>query len=101
MLNALATDMAIGASSNTVLHLLAIAHEAKVDISLDDIDQMSRKTPQLAKLNPASSVFITDLNAVGGIQTVIRELSKGGHVNTDVPVLRLTVSQRQRTQTAL
>lgn len=91
MLNALATDMAIGASSNTVLHLLAIAHEAKVDISLDDIDQMSRKTPQLAKLNPASSVFITDLNAVGGIQTVIRELSKGGHVNTDV----LTVSGTQ------
>ena len=83
--------MAIGASSNTVLHLLAIAHEAKVDISLDDIDQMSRKTPQLAKLNPASSVFITDLNAVGGIQTVIRELSKGGHVNTDV----LTVSGTQ------
>ena len=91
MLNALATDMAIGASSNTVLHLLAIAHEAKVDISLDDIDQMSRKTPQLAKLNPASSVFITDLNAVGGIQTIIRELSKGGHVNTDV----LTVSGTQ------
>ena len=91
MLNALATDMAIGASSNTVLHLLAIAHEAKVDITLDDIDQMSRKTPQLAKLNPASSVFITDLNAVGGIQTVIRELSKGGHVNTDV----LTVSGTQ------
>ena len=91
MLNALATDMAIGASSNTVLHLLAIAHEAKVDITLDDIDQMSRKTPQLAKLNPASSVFITDLNAVGGIQTIIRELSKGGHVNTDV----LTVSGTQ------
>ena len=91
MENALATDMAIGASSNTVLHLLAIAHEAKVDITLDDIDAMSRKTPQLAKLNPASSIFITDLNAVGGIQTVIRELSKGGHINTDV----LTVSGTQ------
>lgn len=91
MENALATDMAIGASSNTVLHLLAIAHEAKADITLDDIDAMSRKTPQLAKLNPASSIFITDLNAVGGIQTVIRELSKGGHINTDV----LTVSGTQ------
>lgn len=91
MENALATDMAIGASSNTVLHLLAIAHEAKVDITLDDIDAKSKKTPQLAKLNPASSVFITDLNAVGGIQTVIRELSKGGHINKDV----LTVSGTQ------
>ena len=96
MENALATDMAIGASSNTVLHLLAIAHEAKVDIKLEDIDNMSRKTPQLAKLNPASSVFITDLNAVGGIQTVIRELSKGGHINEDV----LTVSGTQKERIA-
>ena len=88
--------MAIGASSNTVLHLLAIAHEAKVDIKLEDIDNMSRKTPQLAKLNPASSVFITDLNAVGGIQTVIRELSKGGHINEDV----LTVSGTQKERIA-
>lgn len=94
MENALATDMAIGASSNTVLHLLAIAHEAKADITLDDIDAMSRKTPQLAKLNPASSVFITDLNAVGGIQTVIRELSKGGHINTDVMTVTGTQAER-------
>ena len=97
MLNALATDMAIGASSNTVLHLLAIAHEAKVDVTLSDIDEMSRKTPQLAKLNPASSVFITDMNACGGIQTVIRELSKGGHIHTDV----LTVSGTQAERIAM
>ena len=94
MENALATDMAIGASSNTVLHLLAIAHEAKAGITLDDIDNMSKKTPQLAKLNPASSVFITDLNAVGGIQTVIRELSKGGHINTDVMTVTGTQADR-------
>lgn len=94
MENALATDMAIGASSNTVLHLLAIAHEAKAGITLDDIDNMSKKTPQLAKLNPASSVFITDLNAVGGIQTVIRELSKGGHINTDVMTVTGTQAER-------
>lgn len=94
MENALATDMAIGASSNTVLHLLAIAHEAKAGITLEDIDNMSRKTPQLAKLNPASSVFITDLNAVGGIQTVIRELSKGGHINTDVMTVTGTQAER-------
>ena len=91
MMNALATDMAIGASSNTVLHLLAIAHEAGVDISLDDIDNKSKTTPQLSKLNPASDIFITDLNDVGGIQSVIKELAKGGHVDTSV----LTVSGTQ------
>ncbi|MBS7398641.1 MAG: dihydroxy-acid dehydratase, partial [Ruminiclostridium sp.] len=94
MLNALATDMAIGASSNTVLHLLAIAHEAGVDITLADIDAMSKVTPQLSKLNPASDVFITDLNDVGGIQAVIKELSKGGHINTDV--LTVTGTQADR-----
>ena len=92
MLNALATDMAIGASSNTVLHLLAIAHEAGIDISLSDIDEMSRKIPQLAKLNPASDVFIEDLNAAGGIQTVLKELAKTGEIYTDV----LTVSGTQQ-----
>ncbi len=91
MLNALATDMAIGASSNTVLHLLAIAHEAGVDVTIGDIDMVSRKVPQLSKLNPASSVFIEDLNEVGGIQAVLRELSKKSIVNLDV----MTVSGTQ------
>lgn len=98
MLNALATDMAIGASSNTVLHLLAIAHEAGIDISLSDIDAMSRKIPQLAKLNPASNIFIEDLNAVGGIQTVLKELSKTGEIFTDV--LTVTGTQQQRIDNA-
>ncbi|MBO6300855.1 MAG: dihydroxy-acid dehydratase [Ruminiclostridium sp.] len=92
MLNALATDMAIGASSNTVLHLLAIAHEAGADISIDDIDAMSRRIPQISKLNPASSIFIEDLNEVGGIQTVLNELAKKDLINLDV----LTVSGTQR-----
>ncbi len=91
MLNALATDMAIGASSNTVLHLLAIAHEAGVDVTIDDIDAMSRRVPQLSKLNPASSIFIEDLNEVGGIQAVLKELSKKDIVDLDV----LTVSGTQ------
>ncbi|HKM32673.1 MAG TPA: dihydroxy-acid dehydratase, partial [Oscillospiraceae bacterium] len=78
MENALATDMAIGASSNTVLHLLAICHEAGVDITLKDIDAIGMKTPQLCKLNPASEVFIEDLGPAGGIQAVMRELSKIG-----------------------
>lgn len=94
MLNALATDMAIGASSNTVLHLLAIAHEAKVDVTIDDIDEVSRRVPQLSKLNPASSVFIEDLNEVGGIQAVLRELSKKGIVNLDVTTVSGTQGDR-------
>ena len=98
MLNALATDMAIGASSNTVLHLLAIAHEAGIDISLADIDSMSRKIPQLAKLNPASDIFIEDLNAIGGIQTVLKELAKTGQIYTDV--LTVTGTQQDRINSA-
>lgn len=98
ILNALATDMAIGASTNTVLHLLAIAHEAEIDITLSDMDDMSRKIPQIAKLNPASSIFIEDLNAVGGIQTVLRELSKTGMISTDV--LTVTGTQQERIDAA-
>ncbi|MDE6724722.1 MAG: dihydroxy-acid dehydratase, partial [Ruminiclostridium sp.] len=77
-----------------VLHLLAIAHEAGIDITLSDIDLVSRRVPQLAKLNPASDVFIEDLNAVGGIQTVLKELDKVGAVNTDV--LTVTGTQKER-----
>lgn len=98
MINALATDMAIGASSNTVLHLLAIAHEAGIDVSLADIDAVSRKVPQLAKLNPASDIFIEDLNSVGGIQTVLKELDKVGAINADV--LTVTGTQKERINAA-
>lgn len=98
MINALATDMAIGASSNTVLHLLAIAHEAGINISLNDIDSVSRRVPQLAKLNPAGDVFIEDLNAVGGIQTVLKELDKAGAIDTDV--LTVTGTQKERIEKA-
>ena len=61
--NALRSDMALGCSSNTVLHLLAIAHEAGADVDMAKMDAVSRTTPQLCKLNPASQVFITDLGA--------------------------------------
>lgn len=73
--NAMRCDMAIGCSTNTILHLTAIAHAAGHDINLDDLNEMGNKTPQICKLNPASSVFITDLNNVGGMQAVIKELS--------------------------
>lgn len=89
--NALTAEMALGCSTNTVLHILAIAYEANVDVDLTTIEELSRKAPQLCKLNPAGSTFIQDLDAVGGIQAVLKELSRGSFINTDV----LTVSGKQ------
>jgi dihydroxy-acid dehydratase len=74
--NAIAVDMAIGCSTNTVLHLMAIAHEAKVDISLDDFDVMSKKTPLLCKLSPGGFHHIEDLYQAGGMAALIKEVSK-------------------------
>jgi len=83
-INALRADMALGCSTNTVLHLPAIAHEAQVKLDLDVIDKISRTTPQLCKLSPAGPFFIEDLDAAGGIMTVMKELSKAGLIKTDV-----------------
>lgn len=94
--NALRSDMALGCSSNTVLHLLAIAYEAGVNVTMDLIDEISKTTPQLCKLNPASEVFITDLNEVGGIQSVLKELAKAGLVHTDIPTVGGTVGERMQ-----
>ena len=91
---ALRTDMAIGCSTNTILHLTAIAHAAGHDIDLSTLDAYGRKTPQICKLNPASSVFITDLNEVGGIQGVMKELARGGMINTDALTVSGTVADR-------
>ncbi len=92
--NAMRTDMAIGCSTNTILHLTALAHAAGHDIDLTTLDAYGRKTPQICKLNPASSVFITDLNEVGGIQGVMKELAKGGMINTDALTVSGTVAER-------
>ena len=92
--NAMRTDMAIGCSTNTILHLTAIAHVAGHDIDLARLDAYGRKTPQICKLNPASSVFITDLNDVGGIPAVMKELAKGGMINTDCLTVSGTVQDR-------
>ena len=92
--NAMRTDMAIGCSTNTILHLTAIAHAAGHDIDLATLDEYGRKTPQICKLNPASSVFITDLNEVGGIQGVMKELARGGMINTDALTVSGTVADR-------
>ena len=92
--NAMRCDMAIGCSTNTILHLTAIAHAAGHDINLDDLNEMGNTTPQICKLNPASSVFITDLNDVGGMQSVIKELAEGGLIHTDALTVNGTVQER-------
>lgn len=88
--NAMALDMAFGGSSNTVLHLTAIAHEAGVDITLDDWSAVSAKTPNLVRISPASDYHIEDLYRVGGIPTILHELDRLGVLERDA----LTVSGR-------
>lgn len=81
-INAFAVDMALGGSTNTVLHLTAIAREAGVDISLKDIDKISNTVPNLCKLSPAGPYHIQDLYEAGGIQAVMAELNKKGYIDT-------------------
>jgi len=82
--NAIRADMALGGSTNTVLHLIAIAHEAKVPLNLEIIDKLTFTTPQLCKLAPAGNTFIEDLAEAGGISAVLKELARGGLLNTEV-----------------
>ncbi len=84
MLNAMTLDIAMGGSTNTVLHLLAVSNEAGADFSMDDIDLLSRKTPVLCKVAPNSSYHIEDVNRAGGILSIMKELASEGLVNTDV-----------------
>ena len=83
IMNALRADMALGCSTNSVLHITAIANEAKVDMNLDIINELSAKTPDLCKLAPASNIHIDKLYAAGGIQAVLNELSKKVELNLD------------------
>jgi dihydroxy-acid dehydratase len=84
-LNAMTLDIAMGGSTNTVLHLLAVAHEAGVQFHMDDIDQLSRKTPCLCKVAPNTQKYhIEDVNRAGGVISIMSELAKGGLVNTSV-----------------
>ncbi len=80
--NALAADMALGCSTNTLLHLPAIAHEAGVDIDLRKINEISEHTPNLCRLAPAGETFIEDLYQAGGIQALLAELAKKNLINT-------------------
>lgn len=83
LFNALSVDMALGCSTNTVLHLMAIARELELDMNLDIINLISSQTPNLCKLSPAGPYHISDLNSAGGIHAVMNELSKKGLINKD------------------
>jgi dihydroxy-acid dehydratase len=82
--NAMSLDIAMGGSTNTVLHLLAIAHEAKVDFTMKDIDELSRKIPNLCKVSPSSSYHVEDVNRAGGILGIMAELDRAGLIDTSV-----------------
>jgi len=88
--NAIAAVMALGGSTNAVLHLLAIAHEARVDLVLDDFDRIGRRTPQLCDLKPFGKYLMPDLDRIGGVAVLFRELLDHGHMDADA----LTVTGR-------
>jgi dihydroxy-acid dehydratase len=83
-LNAMSLDIAMGGSSNTVLHLLAVAHEAVVDFTMKDIDDLSRKVPCLCKVSPSSHYHVEDVNRAGGILSLMGELERANLLNTSV-----------------
>ena len=83
-LNAMKLDIAMGGSTNTVLHLLAIAHEADVDFTMEDIDRLSRQTPNLCKVAPSGNYHVQDVNRAGGILSILGELDRGGLLETSV-----------------
>jgi len=82
--NAMALDIAMGGSTNTILHLLAAAHEAGVDFGLKEIDELSRSVPCLCKVAPNGSYHVEDVHRAGGIYTILGELDRGGLLNRTV-----------------
>jgi len=96
-LNAMSLDIAMGGSTNTVLHLIAIAHEAGVDFTMKDIDELSHKIPNICKVAPSSQYHVQDVNRAGGILSIMGELERGNLINTsvkriDYPTLRDAIS---------
>jgi len=86
--NAMALDIAMGGSTNTVLHLLAAAHEAGVNFTMADIDRLSRKVPCLSKVSPAKSdVHMEDVHRAGGVMAILGELDRAGLINADQPTV--------------
>ena len=89
--NAIRVDLALGGSSNTVLHLLAIAREAEVELPLETFDILSKQTPQIASMNPAGEHFMEDLDAAGGVAGVLKQL--GDKIHDCPTVMGLTTKQ--------
>ena len=87
LLNAMAGIAATGGSTNGVLHLLAIAHEARVPLKLDELTSVAGRTPVIANLAPSGRWMADDLQRAGGTRTVIRELVRGGHIDGDAPTV--------------
>jgi dihydroxy-acid dehydratase len=89
--NAMSLDIAMGGSTNTVLHLLAAAHEAEVDFTMADIDRLSRKVPNLCKVAPATQQYhMEDVHRAGGVLGILGELDRGGLVHRDLPTVHST-----------
>ena len=86
--NAVALDVAMGGSTNTVLHLLAAAHEAELDFTMSDIDRISRHVPNVCKVAPATAKFhMEDVHRAGGVMAILSELSRGGLIYRDIPTV--------------
>jgi len=86
--NAMALDIAMGGSTNTVLHLLAIAHEGEVDFTMKDIDRMSRRVPNLCKVAPAVQHYhMEDVHRAGGVISILAELDRGGLIHRNIPTV--------------
>ena len=85
--NAIALDIAMGGSTNTVLHTLAIANEGAIDFTLDDFDRLSRKVPHLSKVSPSSNYHIEDVHRAGGIMAILGELDRMGLIHRDTAVV--------------
>ena len=86
--NAMSLDIAMGGSTNTVLHLLAAAHEAEIPFTMDDIDRLSRRVPCLSKVAPAKAdVHMEDVHRAGGVMAILGELDRGGLLHTDSPTV--------------
>ncbi len=97
-MNAMTLDIAMGGSTNTVLHLLAVANEADVNFSMKDIDKLSKKVPNICKVAPSSHYHMEDVNRAGGILAILGELERGNLLNLDVnrvdtPTLKDAIEQ--------
>jgi dihydroxy-acid dehydratase len=94
--NAMALDIAMGGSTNTVLHLLACAQEAEVDFTVSDMDAMSRRIPQLCKVAPSTPLYhMEDVHRAGGVMAILGELDRAGFLNSEIPTI-LSPSLREQ-----